>query len=201
MELNQKFQDFSKLIKENVPVNLIVIIACAVMFAAEKSMGRLIFGPDGKFGFYSWDIWSNEQSQRLIDPYSLSHITHGLLFYAILWLLLPKVPIKYRFMIAVGIEAIWEIMENSSFIINRYRAVTVSLGYFGDSIINSISDLFMMIIGFVLASKSRVWISIAFVITLEIIMLIWVKDNLSLNIIMLLFPIEAIKNWQMAGHV
>ena len=178
-----------------------VIIIFVLTAFVELSMGRLYLGPDGKFGWWEGDIWSSEQSQRFADPYSFTHIIHGLLFYCILWLAARKMPVRYRFLIAVIIEAVWEIMENSPLIIDRYRAVTISLGYVGDSVINSLSDILMMIIGFLLAARWKVWMSVALVIFIELILLLLMKDNLTLNIVMLVYPIEAIKSWQMAGHV
>jgi hypothetical protein len=123
----------------------------ALTAAIELAMGRLPFGPDGKFGLWEGNIWSSEQSQRFADPYSFTHIVHGLMFYALLWLLARKLPVRHRFLIAVILEAGWEILENSPIIIDRYRAVTISLGYVGDSVINSLSDVLMMAIGFLIA--------------------------------------------------
>ncbi|HLC61599.1 MAG TPA: DUF2585 family protein [Candidatus Nanoarchaeia archaeon] len=182
-----------------------IIVGAVIIFVLaafiELKMGRSYLGPDGKFGWWEGDIWSSEQSQRFADPYSFTHIIHGLLFYLILWLAARKMPVRYRFLIAVIIEAVWEIMENSPIIIDRYRAVTISLGYVGDSVINSLSDILMMIIGFLLAARWKVWMSVALVILIELILLLLMKDNLTLNIVMLVYPIEAIKSWQMAGHV
>ena len=162
-------------------------------------MGRLLLGPDGRFGWWEGNIWSSEQSQRFADPYSLSHIVHGVLFYAGLWLLARRLPLRARLVAAVLLEATWEVMENSPIIINRYRAVTISLGYTGDSVLNSMSDVLMMGLGFLLASRWRVWATVGLVLLFEIGMLIAVRDNLTLNILMLVHPIEAIKAWQMAG--
>src|SRR5664279_740364 len=105
---------------------LAVMTAVAVI---EFSMGRLPLGPDGHFAFWEGNIWSSEQSQRFADPYSFSHICHGLIFYGLLWLAARRAPLRYRFLAAVLIEAMWEVLENSPLIINRYRAVTISLGY------------------------------------------------------------------------
>lgn len=178
---------------------LICLVIMALTAAAELGMGRLLLGPDGRFGWWEGSIWSQEQSQRLVDPYSFSHIIHGIAFYALLWLVARKLPKRYRFVLAVLLEAAWEILENSSFIINRYRTVTISLGYFGDSVLNSLSDIVMMAIGFIFASRVRVWVSLALVVGLELFMLWLMRDNLIINIIMLIFPIEAIKNWQLAA--
>jgi Protein of unknown function (DUF2585) len=186
------------------PTATVVAASClgisAIAAAAERLMGRLWLGPDGRFGLWEGDIWSSEQSQRLVDPYSFSHVVHGFLFYALLWLVARRVPLRYRLVLAVALEAAWEILENSPIIINRYRAVTISLGYVGDSILNSMSDVLMMAIGFALASRLRWWASVAVIVAFEVGMLLWVRDNLTLNILMLVYPIESIKAWQSAGH-
>lgn len=178
---------------------IICIAILALTAAIELGMGRLLLGPDGHFGFWEGNIWSSEQSQRLFDPYSITHIIHGLLFYFLLWLVARKLPKRYRFVIAVLLEALWEILENSSFIINRYRAATISLGYFGDSVINSLSDIVMMALGWLIASRTRVWVSVGAIIIMELGLLLLVRDNLTLNIIMLIHPVEAIKHWQLGA--
>jgi hypothetical protein len=175
------------------------IAILALTAAIEFWMGRLPLGPDGRFGLWEGNIWSSEQSQRFADPYSFSHVVHGLLFYGFLWLAARGLPVRHRFMIAFLLEAGWEILENSPIVINRYRAVTIALGYEGDSIVNSLSDVLMMSLGFLLALRARAWVSVAAVLALEVGCLIWVRDNLTLNIIMLVHPIEAIKAWQMSG--
>jgi len=184
----------------HIRITLAVVAILGLTAGIELAMGRLPFGPDGRFGLWESNIWSSEQSQRFADPYSISHIVHGLLFYGLLWLAARRVPLRYRFLAAVLLEAALELLENSPLIINRYRAVTISLGYVGDSVLNSVSDVLMMSLGFLLASRWRVWASVAFVVAMEVGMLLWVRDNLTLNIIMLVHPIEAIKMWQMGGQ-
>ncbi len=174
------------------------IVVLALTAVVELSMGRLLLGPDGKFGWWEGNIWSSEQSQRFADPYSFSHIIHGLMFFALLWMLARGIPVRYRFLMVVVLESIWEILENSPVIINRYRAVTISLGYVGDSVINSLSDVLMMAIGFLIARRAHLAASIALVVLIEAGMLLWVRDNLALNILMLIYPIEAIRQWQLA---
>src|SRR5258708_38228030 len=163
-------------------------------------MGRSPLGPDGKFGLWESSIWSNECSQRLADPYSFSHIGHGILFFGLLWLVVRNLPLRHRFLIALVLEASWELLENSPLIINRYRAGTIAQGYVGDSVMNSLSDIIMMSLGFVFASRVRPWISVALLLTMEIGCALWIRDNLTLNVIMLIHPIAAIKAWQMAGQ-
>ena len=167
----------------------------------EYGMGRLPLGPDGRFGLWEGDIWSSENSQRLADPYSFSHLSHGILFYALLWVAARRLPIRSRFLIAAVIEASWEMLENSPIIINRYREVTISLGYVGDSILNSLSDILVMSIAFLATGYVRPWISVSMLILMEIGCALWVRDNLTLNIIMLIHPIDTIRAWQMAGRL
>jgi hypothetical protein len=180
------------------------VAACAAVLVLTGSiewlMGRSLLGPDGKFGLWEGNIWSNENSQRLADPYSFSHLGHGMMFYGLLWVVARKVPVRHRFLMAVLMEAGWEILENSPFIIDRYRQVTISLGYVGDSVLNSLSDILMMSTGFLFAIKARPWVTLAVFVAMEVGCALWVRDNLTLNIVMLLYPLEAIKAWQMAGR-
>lgn len=180
-----------------------VVIACLfvplVTAGIELFMGRSPLGPDGKFGLWEGDIWSAETSQRLADPYSFSHFIHGILFYAGFWLLARKLPRSYRLLAALLLEAGWELLENSPLIINRYRETTIALGYVGDSVLNSVSDILMMTLGFLFASRVPPKICVATILVLEIGCALWVRDNLTLNIIMLIYPVAAIKQWQLAN--
>jgi len=147
------------------------------------------------------ELWVNEAnssrtSQMLADWYSFSHIVHGLLFYAALWVVYRNWPVETRFLIALAIEAGWEILENTPMIINRYRQETAALGYNGDSVLNSLSDIAMMALGFLIARKLPVWWAAAGVLALELIPLAVIRDNLTLNVWMLLAPNEAITAWQ-----
>jgi hypothetical protein len=177
-----------------------VLAVVLVTIAAEAWMGRLWFGPEGRFGWLETDIWSSNQSQRVFDPYSFSHLLHGVGFYALLWLVAKKRSIGPRFLAAVMLEGLWEILENSPFIIDRYREMTIAQGYIGDSILNSVSDIVMAALGFVIAWRLTVLQSVAFVVVTELVMLALIRDNLTLNIIMLIWPLDSIKAWQMAGH-
>ena len=144
-------------------------------------------------------LWGREgptQSQMLADWYSPSHIVHGLLFYAALRWLWPKSSVELRYLIALIIEAAWEIIENTPMIIDRYREATIALGYSGDSILNSASDIAMMALGFLAARRLPLWASIAIVLLLELVPLIVIRDNLTLNVWMLLAPSDAIRAWQ-----
>ena len=173
---------------------------CAATAAIELWMGRLPFGPDGRMGLWEGNIWSSEQSQRFADPYTFSHTIHGMLFYAILWLLARRAPVEKRFIGALVMEGAWEVLENSPIIINRYREATIALGYVGDSVFNSVSDILFAALGFLFAWRVRPWVTVAVILAMEIGTAIWMRDNLTLNIVMLLHPIDAIKDWQMAGR-
>jgi hypothetical protein len=176
-----------------------VVVVLALTATIELGLGRLPLGPDGRFGLWEGNIWSAGQSQRFADPYSVSHVVHGVLFFGALWLFARRLPVRQRYLLAVLLEAAWEVLENSPLIINRYRSATIALGYEGDSILNSLSDVLMMSLGFLFAARVRPWVSVAAVVTAEVGMLLWVRDNLTLNIIMLIHPVAAIKAWQMAG--
>lgn len=182
--------------KKNRLAILFSILVLVTAGAIEYFVGRSPLGPDGMFGWWDGNINGNENSQRVADAYSFSHIIHGLGFYWFLWLVAQRVQMKYRFVIALLMEAVWELFENSSFIINRYREGTIAQDYVGDSILNSLSDIGMVAIGFLLARWSKVWVSILLVIAMEVGCLFWIRDNLTLNIIMLAYPVETIKEWQ-----
>ena len=168
----------------------VLIVAVAILW----SMGRPPICTCGTVTL--WGKVGPSQSQMLADWYSPSHIVHGFLFYAALAWLWRKAPVERRFLVALIIEAAWEIAENTPMIIDRYREATMALGYSGDSILNSASDIVMMAIGFLAARRLPVWVSIAIVLALEIVPLIVIRDNLTLNVIMLLAPSDAILSWQ-----
>jgi hypothetical protein len=136
----------------------------------------------------------------LLDWYSLSHVVHGLLFYAALWLVTRRSPVEWRFLAALLVEASWEVIENTPFVIDRYRATTAALGYTGDSVLNSLSDILMMTLGFLAARKLPVRASIVLLIVLELVPLFVIRDNLTLNIWTLLAPNKAVQAWQSADR-
>ncbi len=146
-----------------------------------------------------WGAVGPKQSQMLADWYSASHIVHGFLFYLGLWLVARRWTLETRFLAALAIEAAWEIIENTPLVIDRYREATAALGYSGDSILNSASDVAMMCIGFLAARKLPVWAAVTLVVALELVPLLLIRDNLTLNVWMLLAPSDAIRVWQAGG--
>src|SRR3989344_6086184 len=146
-------------------------------------------------------VLSTEISQQLSDWYTFSHIIHGFAFYGLLWLVGRKWPLGLRLLLALGMEISWEIFENTDLIINRYREATISLDYFGDSVINAVSDVLFMALGFFLAWRIPVWAAILSIIALEFFVGYSIRDNLLLNIIMLIYPSHAILQWQIGAEV
>lgn len=161
-------------------------------------MGQVSWCQCGMVKLWHGVVFSSENSQHLSDWYSFTHIIHGFAFYLLFKLLFPRLPAPLRLLMAVTLEGAWEIFENTDFIINRYREVTISLDYFGDSVINSVSDILAMMAGFFLASRIRVSLSIALIIALEVTLAYFIKDNLLINIIMLVYPLDWLKQWQVS---
>ncbi len=176
-----------------VAAALIALGAAAILFLMKRppicTCGRI-------------ELWhgalDSGNSQHIADWYSLSHIVHGFLFFGGLWLLMRRRPLGVRLAVAVGIEAAWEILENSPLIIDRYRTATIALGYSGDTIVNSMSDIGMMTIGFLVASRLPWRVTVAVAIGMELLALAVIRDNMTLNILMLTWPIKAVRQWQAA---
>ena len=188
--------------KQDVPLSIYVFIMVAVIIiaaSAEFGMGRLAFCKCGVVSLWSGDINSNQNSQQFADPYTFTHITHGVLLYGFTRLAAGALPLAARGVLALAIESGWEGFENTDFVINRYRASTISLDYYGDSVLNSIGQLRAALIGFWFAARFRVRASVIGIVLLEILLAFWIRDSLLLNIIMLIYPISVVRNWQMGG--
>jgi hypothetical protein len=174
------------------------IVAAAAL--ALYLMGHPLICKCGTVKLWHFAAESAENSQHLIDWYTPSHVIHGFIFYALLWLVSRWVPMSFgtRLVLAVAIEASWEVLENTDFAINRYREATIALDYYGDSVINSVSDMLFMVLGFFLAAWLPVWLTVAIALALEIFIGAMIRDNLTLNVIMFLWPLDWVLHWQQA---
>ena len=161
--------------------------------------GRLWICACGQIYLWVGDVWSADNSQHIADPYAFSHILHGFVFLGLLAWAFPRMAMLWQLTLAVLIEAAWEVLENSAAIIERYREVTSSLGYEGDAIINSVADIVFCALGFMIARYLVFWRSLAVFVLTEVILLIWIRDSLIVNVIMLLYPIEGLRVWQLGG--
>ena len=187
-----------KLLKQNYLPLALSFAALASMVFILYVQGRIWWCKLGDYAIYVNQAWnSSHTSQHLFDPYSFTHILHGVLFFWLIGVIFAKLSVAWRFFITSFAEAAWEVLENSNFIIEKYRENTASLDYYGDSIFNSIGDVLACMIGFGIAYKLGWWKSLAFFLLVEIVLLLWIRDGLLLNILMLIYPLDSVKHWQM----
>ncbi len=179
----------------SAPALTILAITIAAVISLSL-LGRVWWCEAGDLSPWSWVVNSRHNSQHLIDPYSFTHILHGILEFWLIGLVFRKIPLAWRFVIAIFIESLWEVVENTNYIINRYREATISLDYYGDSIANSIFDIVCCGLGFLIAYKIGRWWSLAVFVLMEIVLLFWIRDSLMLNILMLIWPLDGVKSWQ-----
>lgn len=176
----------------------LAIVSAVIFFALflELKMGRPPTYRHGPVRIWSGDVHSDQNSQQIFDPYSFTHVIHGAAFYGLSRLVLGKTNFGLTLIAIVTLEAAWEVYENTDQVVNRYRAGTISLGYYGDSILNSLVDIFACIGGLLIAWRRPAWVTVSWVVVVELLLALWIRDNLTLNIIMLIHPVQAIKAWQ-----
>lgn len=178
---------------------VVVLLLIASTAMVERQMGRPWKYRNGPVRVWSGVIQSDQNSQQMTDPYTFTHITHGALFYGLTSVVMPGASFGLRVISSVAIEGAWEAYENTDTVVNRYREATISLGYYGDSILNSVCDILACLFGFWLTKKLPRAATISWIIAVEVILALWIRDNLTLNILMLIKPLEFIKQWQMGA--
>jgi hypothetical protein len=179
----------------------IVILGLVLTAATLLAMGRPWWCESGDARLWSGDIWSRHNSQHLADPYTITHALHGIWLYGFLWVLRDFVGPVARAAAALGLEAAWEVIENTDTVIERYRAATISLDYYGDSVTNSVGDVVAFLLGYIGATWMPAWLSAVTFFAVDATLVLWVRDSLLLNVLMLFYPIESVKAWQMAGRI
>jgi hypothetical protein len=188
--------------REPTPLLRPVLVCVSVMVATAVALrwqGRLWWCACGRWSPWSSDAWGSHTSQHLFDPYSFTHVSHGLVLYGVLAVILRRVPLGWRLTFAVCLECAWELVENSAFVIARYRSATASVGYEGDTVANSLGDILTCAVGFWLASRLGLRWSLALFTVVELVLLWWIRDNLTLNVVMLIYPLDAVRAWQNGG--
>lgn len=174
-----------------VVIGLLILTATWLLWIGREPICKC-----GYIKFWHGQVISSENSQHISDWYTPSHIIHGFLFYGLLWLIARRLSFGRRLSIATAIECLWEIVENSDAVIERYRSVTISLDYYGDSVLNVVADVVAMMVGFWLAARLPVWLTVAIAVLFEAFTLWLIRDGLALNVLMLLYPLDSVATWQ-----
>ncbi len=185
--------------KRVLPWLAIVVVLVATVYQL-RSQGRLWWCSCDYILLWSGDPWSSDNSQHLLDPYSFTHVLHGFALCGLLAWLAARLSLVWQLWLAVAIEALWEVVENSEFVIRRYREETAALGYQGDTVVNSLGDILVCGLGFLLARRLGLRRTLALFAVTEVTLVFLIRDSLLLNVLMLIYPIDAIKAWQAAGH-
>ena len=186
-------------LKRRVWLWLAVVAVLAAAAVELRWQGRLWLCSCGRFRLWLGDAWGSETSQQLFDPYSLTLVLHGFAFAGLLALILPRAGWRWRLALAVAAEALWEVVENTEYVINRYREATAALGYNGDTVVNSLGDIIACAAGVLLARRLGVLKTLLVFALTEAVLLFWIRDSLLLNILLLVYPSEKLRAWQ-AGH-
>jgi len=173
-----------------------LFIATALVLRLE---GRLWICACGKLFLWVGQACISNTSQHLLDPYSFTHVLHGFLFFWLIAWLAPRLNSNWQLTLAIGIEAAWEILENTNFIIERYRNATAAVGYTGDTVVNSMGDILCCTVGFIIARRLGFRRSLIAFLLMELVLILWIRDSLLLEIVMLIIPIDPIRAWQMCG--
>ena len=181
--------------RSRLPLMITVLIILVTAFYL-LWIGREPICKCGYIRLWHGETMSSENSQHISDWYTPSHLIHGFLFYGILWLFARRMAWGWRLAVATLVESAWEVLENSDWIIERYREVTISLDYYGDSVLNTVADILAMLVGFWLAGRLPVWMTVALIIGFEALTIFLIRDGLALNILMLVFPLNAVRDWQ-----
>ena len=191
-------KDSKAKLRHFLPAVLILAVLALALFQL-RNQGRTWWCACQQYFPWAGDIWSAHNSQHLFDPYSFTHILHGFAFCWLLALCIPRLSVTWRLALATLLEAAWEVFENTEFVIQRYREETAALGYNGDSVFNSFGDILLCIVGFMIAQRLGFKRSVLVFVATELVLLLWIRDSLLLEILMLVYPIEALKGWQMGG--
>ncbi|HEU4510197.1 MAG TPA: DUF2585 family protein [Pyrinomonadaceae bacterium] len=173
------------------------LVIVLLMIVLMRAQGRLLSCACGYFEIWTSDTCSSNNSQQLFDPYSLTHVLHGILFFWLIALLFRRMAPGWQLWLAVLLESAWEVFENTRFVIERYRTATAALGYTGDTVVNSLGDLACAVLGFWIARRVGMRGSIVLFLLVEVVLILWIHDSLLLQLLMLIRPVEAIKLWQM----